>query len=421
MNARALAHFDFHTLTDTGVRRRHSIAAIAVLSVLYLSIAFGILAHTVRSSEGVLHFTEKDSAQYISIGQTFAAGDFSMSYVKNRPHRQPLYPFLLAIALDLGRGALFPLGAVNVLIGLATLLILYFGCLQIFSRNRLVAALVSLAFVTNPFVLEQVGKRLLTEPLHMLWTVLIVFTLVCHLRQRVRHGLYYLSALAALDYLTRPNGLFVMGALLVIVLWDEIRRAEPLAEGETKARRIGRSLTRYGLSLAIFAVIAAPSWIPRWHYFGDPVHHGYLSNYLYVDTYEEGHTGLPRAAFGWRDYAAHHSFYDFLQRWGHGFRRVWFAIPFGIAPPLHLLAMAGLLLIVIERNATFVLVALFALLQSLPLVWTNLSNPNQRVPYAAILPMEWLFAGFALLWIFQLIALGAGGDTGNAAISAEGD
>ena len=45
-----------------------------------------------------------------------ASGDFSMKYVKERPHRQPLYPALLAIAMKLGNGNRFMLGAVNILV-----------------------------------------------------------------------------------------------------------------------------------------------------------------------------------------------------------------------------------------------------------------------------------------------------------------
>ena len=39
-----------------------------------------------------------------------------MQYVKERPHRQPLYPALLAIAMKLGNDNRFMLGAVNIVV-----------------------------------------------------------------------------------------------------------------------------------------------------------------------------------------------------------------------------------------------------------------------------------------------------------------
>jgi len=39
---------------------------------------------------------------------------------------------------------------------------------------------------------------------------------------------------------------------------------------------------------------------------------------------------------------------------------------------------------------------LFGVAQALPLVWTNLSNPTVRVPYAAAVPFELVFAAIAL-------------------------
>ena len=132
---------------------------------------------------------------------------------------------------------------------------------------------------------------------------------------------------------------------------------------------------------------------------GNPIDHGYLSNYMYLDSYDEAHTGGAEQLYTWRDYAATHSKRDFFNRWAYGFRNVWFAVPLKYSPLLHVLALAGICLALVKKNPAFCLLALFAFVQSLPLVWTYLSNQNPRIPYAALLPFEWIFSSLILLWI----------------------
>jgi len=46
---------------------------------------------------------------------------------------------------------------------------------------------------------------------------------------------------------------------------------------------------------------------------------------------------------------------------------------------------------------------LFGMVQALPLVWTNLSNPTVRVPYAAAVPFELVFAAVALHFAIEAV------------------
>ena len=75
-----------------------------------------MLAKNVSRPNTSDRLVSSDSVHYVDIARDFSSGDFSMKYVKERPHRQPLYPALLAIAMKLGNGNRFMLGAVNILV-----------------------------------------------------------------------------------------------------------------------------------------------------------------------------------------------------------------------------------------------------------------------------------------------------------------
>ena len=68
----------------------------------------------------------------------------------------------------------------------------------------------------------------------------------------------------------------------------------------------GKYAGLYLVAAAIFLIVAIPSWVPRLVYYGSPFHHGYLENFMWVDTYKEGHVGQSFAIYTWRDYFAHH-------------------------------------------------------------------------------------------------------------------
>jgi hypothetical protein len=89
---------------------------IVVLLVVHLAICFLMLAKNVSRPNTSDRLVSSDSVHYVDIARDFSSGDFSMKYVKERPHRQPLYPALLAIAMKLGNGNRFMLGAVNILV-----------------------------------------------------------------------------------------------------------------------------------------------------------------------------------------------------------------------------------------------------------------------------------------------------------------
>src|ERR1700736_4952937 len=98
---------------------------IGVLLFLHLAICFLALAKNVSHPKTSHRLVSSDSVHYVDIAHDFSSGDFSMKYVKERPHRQPLYPALLAIAWKLGNGNRFMLGAVNILVTAVSILSVY--------------------------------------------------------------------------------------------------------------------------------------------------------------------------------------------------------------------------------------------------------------------------------------------------------
>jgi hypothetical protein len=144
---------------------------IAILLSVHLLICLLVLANNASHPKTSDRLVSSDSVHYVDIARDFSSGDFSMAYVKERPHRQPLYPALLAVAMKIGGGNRFLLGIVNVLIDSASILLIYVFTLRLFAK-RLVASVVALALAANPFLDRLVTARLLTEPLHLplVWT-----------------------------------------------------------------------------------------------------------------------------------------------------------------------------------------------------------------------------------------------------------
>lgn len=394
---------------------------VPLIALTFLAVNFLQLGQVVGNPKRLKNLTSEDSAHYILIAGSFAQGDLSMSYVERRPHRQPLYPLFLAPAAKISGNNPFWLGSVNIWIGAVTVLVLYFGILKLFS-SQLIAALTAILYATNKLIVEEVTGRMMTEPLHILLVILVIFTLISYTASRKPAMLAAAAGLAGLDYLARPNGLFLMLSMMAVLFVEECARRR--GERLTRPGGLPGCLLKYLAATIVFLAITTPSWLPRLQYLHQPFAHGYLSNYMWVDTYAEAHTGEAFPSFTWRDYAARHNATDFVLRWGHGFLET-FSLPFrnekifGIRfPLLYLLAAAGVGVSVFTRNRTYLTLAAFFLLQMLPLIWTTLSNPTDRVPYASLFPFELIFAAFALDFLRRLAA--SGGRAGTRSISESG-
>jgi hypothetical protein len=102
------------------------LAIVLAVSLYFLDSAVEDLRSTIREPDRVAVFLGADSKHYLEMAEAFAQGELTEKYVRVRPHRQPLYPAFLAVAVRAGGGSdLFLLGMVNVLIGLGTIWLIF--------------------------------------------------------------------------------------------------------------------------------------------------------------------------------------------------------------------------------------------------------------------------------------------------------
>ena len=361
-------------------RRAFPFAAFLVLSVAFCVAMVDRLAANLDDPQRAVEFADEDSLHYLRIADAFGEGRLADTV---RPaHRQPLFPALLAAARASGADTLMGLGVVNVLIGLATLAVL-FGAGRWLFGSWWIGFAGGIAYAANEFVHVHVADELLTEPLFVLVAVVAVVAAFKYLDAPRTSHLVLAAVAAGLAYLARPNGLF-----LFVALWTTLLAHDLIQPAGTRSTDpAGRIVRRYALLLLVFVVVAAPSWVTRTVVYGNPVHHGYLSNYLWVDTYEEGHQS--DVFYGPGDYFAAHGPGDVLYRIAWGIGRVFVVAPTGFGWTgflCHVAAMCGLLAAVLMRGRAGLFLAAFLLLQASPLVWTAMSNPGSRVHYGANFP-----------------------------------
>jgi hypothetical protein len=374
----------------------HPGLVLTILVLTQLAMTSVRLKETLRDPKRVDTFLQGDAGTYIGIGRRFAAGDFSMSWVRKRPHRVPLYPGCLAVALAVSGDNPAGFAVVNIVIACLLVTVVYLATLSLFG-HRLVAALLGIACLANRFLFEFNTGRVMTEPLFVLMAVGTGYFFVTYVRRRRRRDLVFLALCGALAYLTRVNGLFLilatLGTLFAFEMLSLIRNPEAKRVNEA-----GRLILRYLLAALVVLIISAPNWWPRWHYFHNPIEDGYPTNYLWVDTWEQGTTGEPFASFSWRDYAATHTFHDMVARWKLGIYRVAMTIPIRtekIGIP-YWLAVAGIVIALWRRKTEFILLTVVMIGVLLPAMWTFLPTQVWRIPYSSFLPFEFLFAALAL-------------------------
>jgi hypothetical protein len=382
---------------------------IILLIGLHLVVCFAILHKNASHPKTNERLASSDSINYVGIANDFVAGNFTFDYVKTLPHRQPLYPALLAVATKMGHGNRFYLGAVNILLASASILLIYLLTLRLF-QNRIAAGTVALALAANPFLDRQITARLLTEPLHLLLTICAIAAFLRYLQLNDGRWIYLCATFLGLDYLTRPNGLFMaVTALGTLGLADLIRYRDNPGSRPPFAVWLRSMIGIYLAAVLIFLVVSSASWIPRLIYYQSPFHHGYLENYMWVDTYAQAHVGSSYATYTWKDYLRTHTFSDAVSRLFHGLRNVYLRVPLTMerVPILFLLSIGGIYCAFRKATAEYRYLFLFLFLQMMPLVWTNLANPSARVPYGSTLPFELFFSGLFVSWLTGVPAVRA--------------
>jgi 4-amino-4-deoxy-L-arabinose transferase and related glycosyltransferases of PMT family len=425
-----------------------SLAARVCFCIFLFAVALYLLASTREIDRDLkqdldwrTYFT-KDAMHYYVAAEAFAAGDFSMSYEKGWPYRQPLFPLLVAGVMKVTNANLFAIRMVNVVV-IAVATISLFLILRGFWSDSVTAAIVSILFVLNPFVYDQSVHGLNTEPMHLLLLICIIACFLRYLRTGRWVYLWLLSLTIGLDYLDRINGSFLAISAFIVLICFECRRyflgterpaikamrgdadssSKTLAkegvdevsgeEAKLDRTRSGDRQTssaerrtpnaqwwHYVLAVLILIAVTTPSWLARLYYFGNPFYYGAIQNFLWGDSYL-GSMDSPRMLTA-ADYFGSHSLFDAAVRFFLGCSKVFFAIPIDRerVPLLYFAALAGIWFAWRQRRMLYLWLLFFYGLQMLPLAWTQPVNTTPRIPYAATQPFELFFAAIFVHWLW---------------------
>jgi hypothetical protein len=368
--------------------------------VVLISINFSMkLVQDIRSNleeSGKEQFIAKDSLHYYQIAETFSHFDFRMQYIQeDRAHREPLYPLLLALPYGLFKGDIFPLAMVNVVLLIVMLFVTYFSLGELL--NSFIAGLAAILFVTTDEVLSSYTTvQLMTDPLFVLLSFVTSILFLLYLQRKENKYLYSAAVAAGLSYLARPNGLFLSLALFSVLLGYEMWMV--LRQRDEHTRNLKAVALRYGIFCGILILTTLPSWLPRLVYTGNPIYHDYLPNFMWVDTYEEGHiSGPPR--YTMQDYFATHDLTDVISRVGFGLNRVYMADTIiHWRRPASILVILGFVFGCLAIRPQYLLLTVFMFIQMFPIVWTYLANQTLRIPYTALMP-------FAMIYLAALFSL----------------
>ena len=194
-----------------------------------------------QGSDWRTYFT-KDAMHYYVMAKAFASGDFSMSYEKGWPYRQPLFPLVVAGVMKATNDNLFAIRMINVGVIVAAAITLFLILRAFWRRDSATAAIISILFVLNPFVYDQSVRGLNTEPLHLF---LLICIIACFLRHiATRHWIYLslLSFAIGLDYLDRVNGLFLAISAFAVLFCFAL--SQYFFRSEHRVVTLGRRLVR---------------------------------------------------------------------------------------------------------------------------------------------------------------------------------
>lgn len=366
---------------------------------MYLFITCAGLLDTLADPEAVEYMTGQDSHKYLKVASRFVIGEYQMYYLDYFPRRQPLYPALLAATTLLFGDDLFYQASVNIVVGLVTLWVLFFGFRAIFGFS-LAAVAAPVSYVSLDWLLtglESITVRLLTEPVFILLVLAVLIFLTLYVNTRRPIHFYAMCVAAALVYLTRMNGLFMIPTLMLVVgVFDfyRSRADEPAARGKPDARLWHSRKFVYAAGFAIIAVMTTPSTVPRALLLGNPFSQGWTANLIWADRYKEAKSAKP-GELSLESYLETHGPREIADRIAHGTGNVLWHIPVKhLGYTFYFLAAGGILLSLMQRNRAAMVVLVFMFIQMAPLIWTNLSNPSNRVAVGPLVPFGFYYIGY---------------------------
>jgi hypothetical protein len=391
--------------------RRPAVLAAAGVALLSLSMWHDGRTYVEDVSStllGIRRLVSGDSEHYLAIADTLREGDYSMSHIEpsggaDRAHRQPGYAAVIALAESAGIQGAPRLALVNVAIVVASLWIAFAG-VHLATGSALAGLVAAAVIYDAAFLFDIATGRLLTEPTYVAVALGACGACLSYLARPGAVSLLLAGGLGGLAYLVRVNGLLLAASLAVaLVAADAIRARRAHPDEHAADLVLHLPLAAYALAAAMFVVVTIPSWMPRTIYTGNPVYHGYLPNYLWVDEYERAHTAGP-AQFSFSTYVSEHDAGDAARRMGWGLKRVFWDTPrdkLGIVASVA--AAVSILVLLVTRDVAGLLFVCAVILQALPLAWTALPNPARRLPAAALLPFVALSIGCAVAALLRAI------------------
>ncbi len=256
--------------------------------------------------------------------------------------------------------------------------------------NSSIAGVSVILFITSDkFLNRYITTRLWTDPLFILLSFTTNIMFLLYLERKKDKYLFGAAVLAGLSYLDRPNGLFLILTMLFTLLGYEIWLV--LGQRFERVHLLKMTIRKYSIFIGIIILTTVPSWLPRVSYTGNPIYHDYLPNYMWVDTYEEGHIqGPPR--YSMHDYFANHNLMDVINRVQFGMEKVFYADTIVRQRwPYSFLVVLGLVIGCLSIKPQYLLLTIFMFLQMFPIVWTYLPNQTLRIPYVSLLPFAAIY------------------------------
>lgn len=357
----------------------------------FLLMTFHALHKGFKSEIIQKRFISGDSKHYYNGAKEIVSGNFRFAYIERYPHREILYPAALSIPLYFLGDDLVALGAVNI----------FFFCLAglfaFLSIKRLHADSIAALFAAwlllyNKFTFFNVTYELLTEGMFITCMIAAIYFFLSYLRTPRTGNLLWLGAICGIAQGIRPNGFFLLGALLAVLLFHQFFLMKNNKSVLPSNKTTGAAFVAAGL---VFLVCSAPSWAPRMYYFGNPFYYSYLPNFLWADSYNQAHT--PDVVFTFRDYIGAHTIGDLLQRMLLGIKKSFLDWPqHYISMSVWLALACGLATAAWKKNKSMLLLGASYFIVMAPVVWTVRTNPTPRIGFAYTLPFAAYFGAYAL-------------------------
>ncbi len=369
-----------------------------VLSCLFLSfviLSFYTLNVEFNSPEAQKHFVSEDSMHFLNGAKELISGNFHFHYITRYPHREILYAATLAVPLYFFGENLYALGTVNIFFFCLAGVFAFLAVKKLYDDN--VAAFFAVALLLfNKFTLFNVTYGLLTEGMFIACIVAAIYFFLSYLKSFKTIDLLLLSAICGIAQGVRPNGFFLYGAFLVVVMLRLafLKKKHGHDILQNKKRLTGVLLASCGA----FLLFSLPSWGPRVYFFGDPLYHGYLTNFLWEDNYDLAHDA--DLVFTFQDYVSYHTLGDMLPRILLGLKKSYLSYPLDHMSVFVWLALVvGFVVAVWQKNKDMLLLAATLFIVMAPVVWTVISNPTPRIGFAFTLPFAVFLGTNALVFM----------------------